>query len=552
MNSAQTGFDPFSFQEQIEKLSMTQLLQQANVIKNQLKSMPRNFELHYALGVVLGVLKEYQGAVDSLKKAHKFNKKSEIILKRLCEILLYDSRNFSEALKYIRRWTVIRTGDPMIWAYMADCQVHLDKPETALRTLEKAEALGPEVVLVHVTKAEAYSKLGDMEKSRESLLQARDLDTGNNMAVRLARLPNHEADDDQIALLESAIEHTIAANPDNPAGLQGFHSALGTIYEKRKNYEQAFHHIDMSNKVRIGELNKDEKLAPFANLRETFTPEFMKLKQGLGLDTEQPIFIVGMPRSGTTLTESILAGHPEIMDNGELSYFTSRLHAMGMQNKVDELAKGLLPTLSNVMNDQPDDFFQKFGEGYIKENGYDKHPDFRQVDKLPHNFEAVALISLVFPNAKIIHCRRHPLDGALSCFKTMLSDFHSYSVDLSFLGLYYRQYWELMKYWRELLPGKMYEVYYEDTVANTEYVAREMIDYLGLEWDPACLDHTSAKKTVNTASVWQVRQPIYSSSVAKWKQYEKQLQPMISSMGSIVEEYESELRSLRGLDEKSA
>lgn len=552
MKNNQPGFDPISFQEQIDKLPISQLLHQADMLKRQLKTMPRNFELHYALGCILERLEEYNPAADSFKKAHKLNKKSEIILKKLCELLLYETKNYSEALKFLRRWTPLRAGDPMLWAYVADCQVNLDKPEVALKTLEKAEALGPGVPLVHVTKAEAYSKLGQTENSKASLVRAKDLGAGRNMAVRLANLPNHDADDEQVELLESAIEQTLKGNPDNVVATSGFHSALGTIYEKRKNYEKAFFHIAKSNEARIGELDRDKKLAPFANLREGFTPEFMKEKQGVGIDSEQPIFIVGMPRSGTTLTESILAGHPDIMDNGELSHFTSYLNSLGMEVKVDELAKSLLPTFAKSLHAQPNKYFEGIAEHYIKRFGYDKHPDKRQVDKLPHNFEAVGLITLCFPNAKIIHCRRHPLDGALSCFKTMLSDFHSYSADLSFLGLYYRQYWELMKYWRELLPGKMYEVFYEDTVANTEYVARELIDFLELEWDPACLDHTSSKKTVNTASIWQVRQPIYSSSVAKWKHYENQLQPMIKSMGSIIEDYEEELAGLHEKNKESA
>ena len=552
MKNSQPGFDPISFQEQIDKLPISQLLHQADMLKRQLKRMPRNFELHYALGCILERLEEYGSAADSFKKAHKFNKKSEIILKKLCELLLYDVKNYGEALKYLRRWTPMRTGDPMLWAYVADCQVNLDRPEAALKTLEKAESLGPGVPLVHVTKAEAYSKLGDTENSKASMIRARDLGAGRNMAVRLASLPNHDADDDQIELLESAIEQVLQSNPDSLEGTSGFHSALGTIYEKRKEYEKAFYHIAKSNEARIGELDRDKKLAPFANLREGFTAEFMRQKRGVGLETDQPIFIVGMPRSGTTLTESILAGHPDIMDNGELSHFTSHLNSFGLETKVDPLAKDLLPTFAKTLHAQPDSYFKSVATSYIKRFGYDKHPDKRQVDKLPHNFEAVGLIALAFPNAKIIHCRRHPLDGALSCYKTMLSEFHSYSADLSFLGLYYRQYWELMQYWRDLLPGKMYEVYYEDTVANTEYVAREMIDYLGLEWDPACLDHTASKKTVSTASIWQVRQPIYSSSVARWKHYEKQLQPMIQTMGSIIGEYEEELANLASNSKKSA
>ncbi len=121
----------------------------------------------------------------------------------------------------------------------------------------------------------------------------------------------------------------------------------------------------------------------------------------------------------------------------------------------------------------PDSMFKSIGQSYFKQQGFNNKNHKKQVDKLRHNFMAVELISTVFPNAAIIHCRRHPVDCALSCFKASFSKFHSYATDLKFLGLYYRQYWEIMKYWREVLPGKMFEVYYEDTVVNTELVARK-------------------------------------------------------------------------------
>ena len=163
-------------------------------------------------------------------------------------------------------------------------------------------------------------------------------------------------------------------------------------------------------------------------------------------------------------------------------------------------------------------------------------------DKLPHNFLRIGMIKLLFPKAKIIHCRRRPLDNCVSLFTNSMRSFHnSYKTDLVKLGLYYRKYVSLMTYWREIFPGEIYDVYYEDLVANTELNARQMIKYIGLEWEDSVMDRQSSQKSVKTLSAWQVRQPVYTTSAGRWRNYEKHLVPLIDTLGPIVQKYEDEL-----------
>ena len=154
---------------------------------------------------------------------------------------------------------------------------------------------------------------------------------------------------------------------------------------------------------------------------------------------------------------------------------------------------------------------------------------------MPHNFETIGLIDLLFPNARIIHCRRDAIDTCISCFMTDFNAGHGYTSDLEKLGLYYREYDRLMRHWSKILPGRIYECRYEDVVANTETESRKLIAHLGLPWDDACLRFHELDRTVNTPSQMQVRQPIYGSSVKRWKNYEASIQPLIAALGDLAD-----------------
>jgi hypothetical protein len=238
-------------------------------------------------------------------------------------------------------------------------------------------------------------------------------------------------------------------------------------------------------------------------------------------DERVPIFIVGMPRSGTTLIEQILASHPAIFGAGELS-------TLGKIAKKAELLPLDLSGCEGMLSE-----LRKLGQEYL-DQVWKLAPDARYItDKMPANYRHLGLIHLMLPKAKIIHSMRDPMDTCFSCYALSFRTGHDYSNDLGMLGRHYLRYRELMKHWHSVLPpGRILDVHYEYNVTAPEHKARRMLDYLGLPWDPACLRFYETERAVRTPSVLQVHKPIYTSSVARWKQYEKHLGSLLEIIKS--------------------
>lgn len=249
--------------------------------------------------------------------------------------------------------------------------------------------------------------------------------------------------------------------------------------------------------------------------------------RGAGNASATPVFILGMPRSGTTLTEQILSSHSEVFGAGELPDLLQLANApllladsQGYPKPLQSLSKDLLSSLGNQ---------------YIERTKNHAPAATHITDKMPANFFCVGLIHLMLPNAKIIHIRRNPVDTCLSGFSKLFNSGQQHSHDLTELGHYYCGFNKLMKYWHSVLPSnKFMEIQYEDLVVNSEDKSRELISFIGLEWDEACLNFYQNKRTVRTASITQVRKPIYQSTVDKWKRYEDQLGPLLDALGDLV------------------
>jgi len=256
-----------------------------------------------------------------------------------------------------------------------------------------------------------------------------------------------------------------------------------------------------------------------------------------GCKDQSPVFILGMPRSGTSLMEQVLSSHPKIYGAGELKYMTSALENI-------EVAKRRVK-LGDIEAAFPYDLnasFEQRGEWYVdKLRKIASESAERIVDKMPGNFNFVGLIHAILPNSKIIHSRRHPVETCLSCYRILFSEGQHWSYNLAQTGRYYRQYWHMMNHWREQYPEMMFEVRYEDNIHNFEEQAKSLIDYLGLEWDEKCLDFYNTDRPVKTASAAQVRKPIYKTSMNRWRKYEDYLKPLLHELGDIVEEYEAEI-----------
>jgi tetratricopeptide (TPR) repeat protein len=308
--------------------------------------------------------------------------------------------------------------------------------------------------------------------------------------------------------------------------------ALGKANEDLGDYERAFAFYQEGNRIHRENSKFDVRhhVNQFRQTRRVFETRRMQELSGSGYRDPTPIFILGMPRSGTTLTEQILASHREIEGGGE-RYDLSKI--VGRASEVAGVTGQLVDWIDKIDSDG----LRKLGQAYIDALRRE-YPEVPHVtDKMPGNFRFVGLIHAILPDAKIIHTRRHPGDTCMSCFTKLFTDSQDFTYDLTDLGRYYRAYEELMAHWRAILPaGAMLDVEYERLVADVEGQTRRILDFVGLPWDENCLRFFENKRGVATASQTQVRQPIYKTSVQRWRNYRSQLQPLFRAMASGYEE----------------
>jgi tetratricopeptide (TPR) repeat protein len=302
--------------------------------------------------------------------------------------------------------------------------------------------------------------------------------------------------------------------------------ALGKCLDDLGDPDRAFPHFLEGCKLKRATVEYDagQTTRHFDDIMRVFDTATLQRLSGGGDPSGLPIFVLGMPRSGTTLTEQIIASHPEVHGAGELPDLLAIAHR--------EVAGAAFPDNIAALDQAG---LGAWGADYVA--GLQRRaPDARRItDKMPANFMAIGLIHLMLPNAKIIHVNRNPVDTCLSCFMQLFSYRQEQSYDLAELGRYYVDYARLMAHWRSVLPaGSFLEVQYEDIVADQESQARRMIAHCGLDWDDACLDFHDNKRSVRTASVTQVRQPIYRSSVERWRPYEKFLGPLLDALGDLA------------------
>lgn len=298
--------------------------------------------------------------------------------------------------------------------------------------------------------------------------------------------------------------------------------ALGKAYDDIGEYDKAFAELAEANGISRSLVAYDEaaELAEFDRLEARFNPAFLASRAGAGLASEVPIFIVGFPRSGTTLTEQILASHPAVHGAGELHILPDIIASGGgiAKDGTPESDMGRL---------------HEFGALYLERLARIAPDSARITDKNPGNGPLLGYIHLALPGARIVYVTRDPRDACLSCFmQRFAGNSSSFAYDLGEVGRRYRHYSKIMAHWRRTLPeGSILQICYEDLVANLEPTVRRLLDHCGLPWDERCLNFHEAGRSVRTASATQVRQSLYASSLARWRRYEKHLGPLIAALG---------------------
>lgn len=425
-------------------------------------------------------------------------------------LIALDLEHFGVASELLEKAISLSPHDPLV-CYNLGLSYHRQGfTELAIKTYKRAIELNPDLSIAYNNLGVALQDLGDHELAADYL--ERSISIQPNQADAYYNLARCKKYDTIPAWTRDMLE--LLKKPDLPPNDQSrLHFGLGKIYDDAGQYENAFEQYRLGNELKQAPFNLNAYQHYISHIKAVFTADFLGARQPQTYQSRQLIFIVGMPRSGTTLIEQILGRHSNVTAGGEIGFIGELIDNFNDILGTDEdypvcvhqlrteditlLAQRILVDLATL------------------------HPGFHVLtDKTPVNFLHLGLIALLFPNCKIIHCQRDPLDTCLSCYFQNFSKQHHYTNDLETLGLFYRLYEDLMFYWKAVLPLPIHTVRYEHLVHFQKETTRDMLEFCGLDWEERCLDFNEQKNTVSTASNWQVRQPLYSSSIGRWKNYE--------------------------------
>jgi hypothetical protein len=310
--------------------------------------------------------------------------------------------------------------------------------------------------------------------------------------------------------------------------------ALGKAFEDMSDYDKAFSYYERGNSFKRSQSRfiSEDLTAEFKAQAEVFSQGFVQKHTDSGFDAPDPIFIVGLPRSGSTLLEQILASHSKIDGTMELPNILSLAQKLSRGDKMSGTSH--YPSMLKTIDAKS---LRSFGEAYINDTRVHRGQAPFFIDKMPNNFRHIGLINLILPNAKIIDARRHPMGCCFSAFKQLFHEGQEFSYGLKEVGTYYKDYVDLMDHWDEVLPGKVLRVQYEEVVADLETQVRRILDYCGLDFEESCVSFYQTDRAVRTPSSEQVRQPIYKSGVEQWKNFEGNLDPLKQALGPVLKRY---------------
>ncbi|MGA3307558.1 MAG: tetratricopeptide repeat protein [Xanthobacteraceae bacterium] len=510
------------------------------VYRKALELGPNNPDTLDNLALAVKDLERLDEAAELLRRALVIESRSDKFHVHYGSVLL-DQKKIEEAAAAIERALALNPSNHDAVNLMGRVAFERGDLSGALTHYRRALTLKPDLADAYNNMGNVLKELGQLQEAQDAYLEALRLDPGiAGVYVNLADSKTFAPGDPHLAAMEALAAKTDELSKTDRVQLD---FALGKAYADLKDYRRSFAHLLAGNAGKRATISYDESaaFALFDRIEAVFTRDLIAKKSGGGETSPMPIFVLGMPRSGTTLVEQIIASHPMVHGAGELQTlndvvltvrgpdgntfpypgFVPGLDAAALQQigaRYVALVRALAPSLASLANRAA--------------TGGSQHV----TDKMPSNYYFAGLIHLALPNAKIIHTIRDPVDTCISCFSKLFSAEQNHTYDLGELGRYYKRYEQLIKHWRRVLPkGRILDVRYEDVVADLEGQARRIISHCGLPWDDRCLSFHKTDRPVRTASATQVRQPIYKSAVGRWRVYQDHLGPLVSALGDLVE-----------------
>jgi tetratricopeptide (TPR) repeat protein len=392
-----------------------------------------------------------------------------------------------------------------------------DNQDEALELYKKLLDKHPASYHVYLSIGHLYKNFGSIDKSIKSYKQSYKINNQCGEAYwSLANLKTYKFDDKEIRNLEDMVLNEYINNEEKIP----MHFALGKAFEDEGDYKKSFNHYELGNNLKIPftKFTSNDFKNECLNQIDVCTSDLFETKKDWGHLSDEPIFILGLPRVGSTLIEQILASHSKVDATHELPNILATSHKLNLrkaQNKESRYPDILLSLSAPQL--------KMIGENYIKDSEVFRKDGIYFIDKMPNNFRHIGLIKLILPNAKIIDIRRNSMSACFSCYKQLFAEGQEFTYSLERLGNYYNNYVDLMNHWNKVLPNQILSVNYEDLINNFEDTVKLILDYCKLPFEDACIEFYKSKRSVKTPSAQQVRQPIYTSGLDYWKNYDPYL-----------------------------
>lgn len=480
-----------------------------------LAEQPQLVQGHFLVGLVALELKDRKTAVSAFGSVTKLQPEHVAAWAQLARLFMTDGQvaradaALSEAVKH-------ESEDPMVNDLVATVYSLMGNHVDATEYHRKAKEQHPDHIPFTVNYANSLVYHGRTSEAASILQSVLERDPNNPQAHWILASSRKAGDDQHIVAMQTAL----TMHQRNDRAQAFLHYAIGKEYEDLENWPQAFEGFREGAAARRKTVEYDEavEIEFFDALERSVTSEWFN-DGATGCDTNAPIFVLGQPRTGTTLIERIITSHSDVHSAGELQQFGFALRRL---SKFQEPKRFSAQLLKHALEVDP----LALGEMYMKSGRKLHGSEPRFVDKLPTNFVYVPLILKALPNAKIVHLVRNPMDASFASFKQLFADAYLHSYEQKEMARHHMRYLKLMDLWRARFPGKIIDVSYEETAKDLEPNARRLIDRLGLPWEDACLRFHEQKTAVSTASAAQVREPAHTRSIDRWKRYEQQLDPM--------------------------
>ena len=438
---------------------------------------------------------------------------------------LKDQGKLDEAVACYRRALELKPDYAEAHNNLGNALKDQGKLDEAVACYRRALELKPDYAEAHGNLGSVLEEIGDLQGAEDSFRAALRHNSRFAFAhYKLAELLGGKLPEKDLAAQRRLLEETELTDAQRLL----LHFGLAQVLDARGEYAEAAEHLDRGNALQLSEWRKrgqeyDPKEYEFlvTQMIAVCTPDFFERVRGFGLESELPVFVVGLPRSGTTLIEQILASHSQVFGAGEIKLADDTMAALGGQGA--DSIEGL-----RQLNRQT---ARRLASRHLERLRALNPAALRIVDKMPENYLYLGLLASLFPRAKFIHCRRDLRDVAVSCWMTHFQEVR-WANDQQHIASRFHEYQRMMEHWRKVLPVPLLEVDYEETVADLEGVARKLVAWCGLAWEPTCLEFHQAKRPVRTASAVQVRQPVFRTSVGRWKHYEQALASLFARLES--------------------